>query len=403
MSVIVARALPDARDGLKPVQRRILYAMHRNGHTTRHGTQVGPHRRRRAGQVSPARRQLGLRRDGAHGAGFLHAPAADRRAGEFRLDRRRPPAAMRYTEARLSSLGESCSKTSTRTPSTCRRTSTARCASQRCCRPASPTCSSTALPVSRWACRPISAAQPGRGDRRLHGADRRSGLEHRGSDRHRAGARFPDRRHHSRAGGHPRRLPSRPRLHHHARQGRDRDPARRSRSHHHQRDPLPGEQGHDGRAYRRIVAREEGGGDRRGARRIRPPRLSRGDRDQARRHGRRGAQPALPLHAAAVDLRRQHGGARRRPTAGDEPEGHAAVLRGRVPLDAYRAQKRGGKGRSGMATKEEDFVTRVFVANTHTPVLFFSSRGAGLQGEGLADAAGAAPGARQGAHQLAAA
>nr|HMN87636.1 DNA gyrase subunit A [Bauldia sp.] len=47
----------------------------------------------------------------------------------------------------------------------------------------------------------------------------------------------------------------------------------------------------------------------------------------------------------------------------------------RVPLDAYRAQRRGGKGRSGMATKETDFVTRVFVANTHTPVLYFSSRG----------------------------
>ncbi len=47
----------------------------------------------------------------------------------------------------------------------------------------------------------------------------------------------------------------------------------------------------------------------------------------------------------------------------------------RVPLSAYRAQKRGGKGRSGMATREEDFVTRLFVANTHTPVLFFSSRG----------------------------
>jgi len=47
----------------------------------------------------------------------------------------------------------------------------------------------------------------------------------------------------------------------------------------------------------------------------------------------------------------------------------------RVPLDSYRAQKRGGKGRAGMATKEEDFVTRLFVANTHTPVLFFSSRG----------------------------
>ncbi len=36
---------------------------------------------------------------------------------------------------------------------------------------------------------------------------------------------------------------------------------------------------------------------------------------------------------------------------------------------------RGGKGRSGMATKDEDFVTRLFIANTHTPVLFFSSRG----------------------------
>ena len=47
----------------------------------------------------------------------------------------------------------------------------------------------------------------------------------------------------------------------------------------------------------------------------------------------------------------------------------------RVPLDTYRAQRRGGKGRSGMSTRDEDFVTRVFVANTHTPMLFFSSRG----------------------------
>jgi DNA gyrase subunit A len=47
----------------------------------------------------------------------------------------------------------------------------------------------------------------------------------------------------------------------------------------------------------------------------------------------------------------------------------------RVPLSTYRAQKRGGKGRAGMQTREEDFVARLFVANTHTPVLFFSSRG----------------------------
>src|SRR5689334_23377854 len=47
----------------------------------------------------------------------------------------------------------------------------------------------------------------------------------------------------------------------------------------------------------------------------------------------------------------------------------------RVPLSTYRSQKRGGKGRAGMQTREEDFVARLFVANTHTPVLFFSSRG----------------------------
>ncbi len=47
----------------------------------------------------------------------------------------------------------------------------------------------------------------------------------------------------------------------------------------------------------------------------------------------------------------------------------------RVPLSTYRAQRRGGKGRAGMTTREEDFVSQVFVCNTHTPVLFFSSRG----------------------------
>ena len=47
----------------------------------------------------------------------------------------------------------------------------------------------------------------------------------------------------------------------------------------------------------------------------------------------------------------------------------------RTALDTYRAQRRGGKGRSGMSMKDEDYVTTVFVANTHTPVLFFSSTG----------------------------
>jgi DNA gyrase subunit A len=47
----------------------------------------------------------------------------------------------------------------------------------------------------------------------------------------------------------------------------------------------------------------------------------------------------------------------------------------RTPLDTFRAQRRGGKGRAGMATKDEDAVTELFVTSTHTPVLFFSTHG----------------------------
>ena len=53
---------------------------------------------------------------------------------------------------------------------------------------------------------------------------------------------------------------------------------------------------------------------------------------------------------------------------------HAGYVK-RVPLSTYRAQKRGGKGRGAGGTKEEDFVTKLFVASTHTPILFFSSDG----------------------------
>ena len=47
----------------------------------------------------------------------------------------------------------------------------------------------------------------------------------------------------------------------------------------------------------------------------------------------------------------------------------------RTPLEAFRTQARGGKGRAGMATKEEDAVTNLFVTSTHNPVLFFSTHG----------------------------
>ena len=47
----------------------------------------------------------------------------------------------------------------------------------------------------------------------------------------------------------------------------------------------------------------------------------------------------------------------------------------RVPLATYRAQKRGGKGRSGLSMRDEDITTKLFVGNTHTPLLFFSNKG----------------------------
>jgi DNA gyrase subunit A len=53
---------------------------------------------------------------------------------------------------------------------------------------------------------------------------------------------------------------------------------------------------------------------------------------------------------------------------------HAGYIK-RVPLSTYRAQRRGGKGRAGMQTRDEDFVAKLFSASNHTPVLYFSSLG----------------------------
>ena len=53
---------------------------------------------------------------------------------------------------------------------------------------------------------------------------------------------------------------------------------------------------------------------------------------------------------------------------------HAGYIK-RTPLDTFRAQRRGGKGRAGMATKDEDAIVELFVTSTHTPVLFFSTHG----------------------------
>ena len=135
MSVIVSRALPDVRDGLKPVHRRILYAMNELGLVpARAYKKSRDGGRRRAGQVPPARRLVGVRRPGAHGAGLLAPLSAGGRPGQLRLGRRRPGGGLPVHRGPADPhRGRRCSRTSTRTPSTSSPTSTTGCRSRRSC------------------------------------------------------------------------------------------------------------------------------------------------------------------------------------------------------------------------------------------------------------------------------
>ena len=158
MSVIVARALPDARDGLKPVHRRILYSMHEQGYTpdkkyVKSARVVGdvmgkyhPH-----GDQAIYDALVRMAQDFS-----MRLPLIDGQ-GNFGSVDGDPPAAMRYTECRLAQVRRwRCSRTSTRTPSISRTTTTATSTSRWCCRRASPTCWSTAPAASRSAWRPTS-------------------------------------------------------------------------------------------------------------------------------------------------------------------------------------------------------------------------------------------------------
>ena len=120
-----------------------------------------------------------------------------------------------------------------------------------------------------------------------------------------------------------------------------------SRGDHHLGHPLPGEQGGDDRAHRRSGAREADRRHRRPARRERPQGRARGDRAEARRQRRGGAEPALPLHAAADLVPGQRPGAQPRPARADGPQAHARGLhrvprRGRRPAHQVRAHQGAG-------------------------------------------------------------
>ena len=71
----------------------------------------------------------------------------------------------------------------------------------------------------------------------------------------------------------------------------------------------------------------------------------------------------------------------------------------RSPLSLYRSQRRGGKGRTGMITKDDDFVEHLYVASAHSYILVFTEQRAGLLAQGARDAADGTGLARQGDRQ----
>ena len=239
MSVIVSRALPDVRDGLKPVHRRILWAMDEgNVRPDRGPRQVRLGGRRRDRQVPPPRRHGHLRRAGPTRPVLLGPPPADRPPRQLRLAvgparrlplHRVPPVAAGHAHAGRHRRGHRRLRPQLRRPP------------RRAHRPAG------AVPQPAGQRQPghrgghghqHPAPQPGRGHRRRpapHRQPRRHARRPHGA-RHRPG--LPDRRAAHGPPGDPRRLPDRSRLHQAARRRRDRGGQAQRQDHRH-RDPVP--------------------------------------------------------------------------------------------------------------------------------------------------------------------
>ena len=303
MSVIVARALPDARDGLKPVQRRILYAMKEGGYDS-----TRPFRKsaRIVGDV--------MGKYHPHGDSAIY-DAMVRMAQDFSMrlplisgqgnfgsmdgD---PPAAMRYTEARLATVAETLLADIDK--------DTVEFQPNYDEREQEPTVLPAAFPnllangaggIAVGMATNIPPHNLGELIDACCALIDNPELTIQQVMEYVPGPDFPTGgiilgRNGIRAG-----LRARPRLADHARQDHHRGGPRRPRVDHRLGDPLPGEQGAPARAHRRGGARQAGRGHLRDPRRERPRRRAPGDRAEARRDGRRRAEPALPLHAAADD------------------------------------------------------------------------------------------------------
>ena len=324
MAVIVGRALPDVRDGLKPVHRRVLYAMYDGGYRPDRGFskcsrvvgdvmgQYHPH-----GDTAIYDTLVRLAQPWVMRAPLIHGQ------GNFGSPGNDSAAAMRYTECRMAPLAlemvRDIERGHRRLPAQLRRPLRR---SRRCCRRATRTCWSTARPASRSAWPPTS--------RRTTCARSPTGaqwaLEHPDATREELqdalierikGPDFPNGALIVGRAGHRAGLPHRPRLGHPAR-GRSRSTRtakgrtclvdHRAALHGQPRQPRA-----EDRRARRL---RQGAGHRRRPRRLLGPhRPAAGRRAQARRGRPGGAQQPAQAHRAADQLQRQHAGPGRRRAA----------------------------------------------------------------------------------------
>ena len=302
MSVIVSRALPDVRDGLKPVHRRMLYAMNELGLVPGPSVQeVRDGRRRRARQVPPARRLRGVRRARAHGAGLLAALSARRRPGELRLDRRRSGGGV--------SLHRSAAHADRDGDARGHRQEHRRLRAQ-LRRPAhgadgaagrrSRTCWSTARRASRSAWRRTSRRTTSREVIAAIARADRQPRARRSSELRKfvKGPDFPTGGFIYGRDGHQGLSGDGPRHDRHARARGDRGEGDRRTS---RRSSSPSSRtrstARSCEEHRRAGARQEARGHQRPARRVRPRRHAHRDRAEARRDSARGAEPAVQAHA----------------------------------------------------------------------------------------------------------
>ena len=373
MSVIVARALPDVRDGLKPVHRRILYTMHEMG------LRSNAAYRKCAGVVGEAMAKYHPHGDLAlyetlvrMAQDFSLRYPARRRAGQLRLDRRRP--------AGRDALHRGADGGDHRRDARRHREGDRRLRRQ--LRRSPPTADRAALEAAEPARQRLDrdrgrhgdehpAAQPRRGFAGDPRADRQPRPDRRRPRRDRARPRLPDRRHdlpvrgpaqhpHRRARARrrdPAHVRHRPRPGDHARPGRLRGGPRRPHGGRRDRAAVPGEQDDPHREDGGPRRLEEDHGRRRHSRRERQGRHADRRGGQARRIAAHGHAAALQAHRAPDELQREHARPRRRPAADARPEADARALHqlsARRRSTPHRVRSRPGAGASPHPRGAED-------------------------------------------------